>query len=90
MNNALALVRFSRRDETRCTARRTFDRRQAQLLCDLGVLDRPRLVEMHPLDPLGHVRRRSDRGSTAKGLELDVGDDTCERISLDLREIGGK
>lgn len=40
------------------------DGRQAQFLCDLGVLDLASLVERHPLDVLGDEGGRGDGGST--------------------------
>src|SRR6188508_518346 len=50
-------------------------RRQVELLDDLRVLDRHRLIDAHPLDPFGRERRRRDRRAAAERLELGVFDD---------------
>lgn len=52
------------------------DRRKAQFPRDLGVLDRAGSFERQSLDSLRHVGRGRDCGTTAEGLELDIGDDT--------------
>src|SRR5438477_1775848 len=49
-----------------------FYRRQRELLRDLGVLDRHRLVHRLSLHPLGDERRGSDRRSAPESLELRV------------------
>src|SRR3954449_3836702 len=53
---------------------RTVDlhRRELQLLDDLAVLDRERLVDGLPFDELGDVARARDRAAAAEGLELGV------------------
>jgi len=61
-----------------------FYRRQAQLLCDLGVLDLSSGVDGQTLHPLGHVRRRGDGGSAAERLEFHVRDDSV-LVDLDLK-----
>src|SRR5205807_613916 len=48
------------------------DRRERQLLGDLRVLDRYRLVERLALDPFGDQRARRDRRAAAVGLEAGV------------------
>ncbi len=60
------------------------DRRQGQLLDDLGVLDPARLVEGLALHPLGDERRRGDRRAAAEGLELRVLDHAL-LVDLDLQ-----
>ena len=60
-----------------------FDWRQAQLLRNLGVLDLLSVLQRQAFHPLGHIRARSDGAATAKGLELDVLDDSA-LIDADL------
>src|ERR1044071_5933222 len=56
-------------------------RRQRQVLGDLGVLDRLRLVQRLALDPFGRERRRGNRRAATEGLELRVLD---EAVGADL------
>ena len=51
------------------------DRREAQLLGNLSVLDLASLLKRKALDALSHVAAASDGRAAAEGLELDVGDD---------------
>src|SRR5688572_8581684 len=60
------------------------DRRQRQLLRDLGVLDGRRLVERLALDPLGDQRARGDGRAAAVGLEARVLD-AAVGADLDLQ-----
>src|SRR6185369_14034577 len=58
------------------------------LLDDLRVLDAHRLVDGHPLDPLGGQRRRRDRRAAAEGLELGVLDDAVVAdLELQLHDV---
>src|SRR5256885_416404 len=52
---------------------------------DLAVLQRSRLIQRLALDPLGHQRRRGNRGTAAVGLETRILDDTGFGIDLDLQ-----
>lgn len=60
------------------------DRGKAELLGNLGVLDRASILEGHTTDTLGHVGRRSDGRATAEGLELDVDNLSGFFVDLDL------
>jgi hypothetical protein len=60
------------------------DRGKAELLGNLGVLDRAGILEGHATDTLGHVRGRSDGRATAKSLELDVDNLSGLLVDLDL------
>lgn len=62
----------------------TLDRGQAELLGDLGVLDSAGLLEGHAADELGEVRGRSNGGTAAKRLELDVGNCVVIWVNTDL------
>jgi hypothetical protein len=63
----------------------TFDRRQAQLLCNLGISHFTRLFQRHAPDQLGQIAAARDGGTTAKGLELDVGYGVCVLVDADLQ-----
>src|SRR4029079_13404895 len=60
------------------------DRRQRELLGDLRVADRHRLVEGLALHPLGDERRRRNGGAAAVRLELRILDHAV-RADLDLQ-----
>lgn len=60
------------------------DRRQAQLLRDVLVLDGVCLVDGFALDPLGGERRRGNGRATAECFELRV-DDLAVLVDFDLR-----
>src|SRR5256885_16368133 len=60
--------------------------RSSQLFGDLAVLQRSRLIQRLALDPLGHQRRRGNRGTAAVGLETRILDDTGFGIDLDRSE----
>jgi hypothetical protein len=65
--------------------RHTFDRRQAKLLCNLGVLNAAGLLERHATDELGQVAAAGNGRATAEGLELDVRDGVVVGVDLDLQ-----
>src|SRR5262245_13346588 len=48
------------------------DRRERQLLDDVGVLDLLHLVDRLPLHQLGHVARARDRAAAAERLEARI------------------
>lgn len=58
--------------------------RQAQLLCDVRVLDQQRLVDRAPLDHLGNERAGGNGRPTAECLELCV-DDAVVLINFNLQ-----
>ena len=51
------------------------DRREAQLLGNLSVLDLASLLEGEALDALSHIRAGGNGAATAECLELDIRDD---------------
>src|ERR1700681_438292 len=61
------------------------DRRQAQLVDDVGVLDGEGLVDGLALEPLGRQARARYRRTAPERLELRVIDDTGVGIDLDLQ-----
>ena len=64
------------------------DRGKRQLLCDLSVLDRGRLSQVHSLDELCDVGAAGDCGAAAKGLELGLADHTVlVHLNLKLHHI---
>lgn len=63
----------------------TLDRRQAELLGNLSVLDLAGIVEAHAADKLGQVAAGGDGRAAAKSLELDLGDLLCLRVDSDLQ-----
>jgi hypothetical protein len=65
--------------------RLTLDRRQTQLLCNLGVLNATGLLKSHTLDELGQVTAAGDGGTTAESLELDLADGVVVGVDADLK-----
>jgi hypothetical protein len=63
----------------------TFDRRQAKLLCNLGVLDPRRILQGHTTDQLGQIARTGNGTSATKRLELDVADGVVVGVDTDLQ-----
>jgi hypothetical protein len=61
------------------------DRRQAQLLGDLGVLDLAGLLQCHAAYQFGQVAGAGNGGAAAEGLELDVGDGVVVGVDADLQ-----
>ena len=61
------------------------DGREAQVLGDVAVLDRGRVVERAPLHPLGGHGRARDRRAAPKRLEARVGDRARGRVDADLQ-----
>src|SRR5512145_2008820 len=67
------------------------DRRQREMLRDLGVLDRCRLVDALTLDPFGDERTRSDGRAAAERLELRVLDDPFPgHLDLQLHDVAAR
>lgn len=62
----------------------TLNRRQAQLLGNVRVLDAPRLVQRHPLDKLRQVARARNRGPAPERLEAHVRDGLRLGVHADL------
>lgn len=62
----------------------TLNRRQAQLLRHIRVLNLASFLQGHTPDKLGQIRRRSDRTTTAESLEDHVIDATGFLIHADL------
>lgn len=58
--------------------------RQAQLLCNVRVLDQQRLVDRTPLHQLGNERAGGNGGPAAECLELCV-NDAVVLVDLDLQ-----
>jgi hypothetical protein len=52
------------------------NRRQAQLFCNLRVLNLPGIFQRQTLDTFCHVRARRNGASTTECFEFDVGNDT--------------
>jgi len=63
----------------------TLDRRQTQLLCNLGVLNATGLLEGHALDEFGQVTAAGDGGTAAESLELDLADGVVVGVNADLK-----
>lgn len=63
----------------------TLDRRQAELLGDLGVLDLAGIVKAHAAHQLGEVAAGGDSRATSKGLELDIRDAVSLGVDTDLQ-----
>jgi len=63
----------------------TLDRRQTQLLCNLGVLNATGLLKGHALDELGQVTAAGDGGTAAESLELDLADGVVVGVNADLK-----
>jgi hypothetical protein len=63
----------------------TLDRRQTQLLCNLGVLNTTGLLEGHALDELGQVTAAGDGGTATESLELDLADGVVVGVNADLK-----
>ena len=63
----------------------TLDRRQAELLCDLGVLDPRSILKCHTADQLGQITRTGDRAAATESLELDVADGVVVGVDTDLQ-----
>src|SRR5881296_1505262 len=61
------------------------DRRQLQLVHDVGVLDLQGVVHALALEPLGGQARAGDGRAAAEGLELGVLDDAGVQVDLDLQ-----
>lgn len=62
----------------------TLNRGQAQLLSNIRILNTTRLIQGHTADQLSQIRRRSNRTTTAKGLEDHVIDTTRLLVHTDL------
>jgi hypothetical protein len=67
----------------------TLDRRQTQLLCNLGVLNTTGLLEGHALDELGQVTAAGDGGTATESLELDLADGVVVGVNADLKLQAG-
>lgn len=63
----------------------TLDRRQAELLRDLCVLDPCGILKCHTTYQLGQVTRAGDRAATTESLELDVADSVVVGVDTDLQ-----
>jgi hypothetical protein len=63
----------------------TLNRRQAELLCNLGVLDPRRILQRHTTNQLGQVTRASNCASAAEGLKLHVADGVVVGVDSDLK-----
>jgi len=61
------------------------NRRQTQLLCNLGVLNATGLLKSHALDELGQVTAAGDGGTATKSLELDLTDGVVVGVDTDLK-----
>ena len=62
----------------------TLDRREAKLLCHVGVLNLASLVKGHAADELGQITGRSDSATTAESLEDNIIDTTRLLVHADL------
>jgi len=60
------------------------NRRQAQLLSNLRILNLTRLIQGHTADQFSQIRRRSNRATTAKSLEDHVIDAARLLVHTDL------
>lgn len=65
--------------------KRTLDRRQTELLGNLGVLDPVRIIETHAPDELGQVAAGGDGRAASKSLEFDVGNLVGLGVDSDLQ-----
>lgn len=63
----------------------TLDRGQAELLCNLGVLDAASLLKGHALNELGQITAAGDGGTAAESLELDLADGVVVGVDTDLK-----
>ena len=63
----------------------TLNRRQAQLLRDLRIPDRARLLERHASHQLRQIAATRDRAAAPERLELDVVDRVGGRVDADLQ-----
>lgn len=64
------------------------DRGQAELLCDLGVLDLAGLLEGHALDVLGDERRRGNGRSASVLRQVKSGSVSCLTLLCAVELIG--
>lgn len=63
----------------------TLDRRQTQLLRNLGILNPGRILQSHTPHQLGQITRTCDRATAAESLELDVADGVVVGVDTDLQ-----
>ena len=62
----------------------TLNWRKTQFLCNLSVLNLASIIQAHSAHQLGEIARAGNGRTTAKSLELDVGDGVCLGVNADL------